>query len=91
MAGQPGFFDRDRRYAALSAAGDPLELGDDMVGVEPVGRPVRLAGRRRPHEDDEARVRQAHRRPVERRLGHPAFSGPRPDRGPPGHAQPARP
>jgi IS5 family transposase len=25
MAGQPGFFDRDRRYAALSAAGDPLE------------------------------------------------------------------
>jgi transposase, IS5 family len=25
MAGQPGFFDRDWRYAALSAAGDPLE------------------------------------------------------------------
>ena len=25
MAVQPGFFDRDRRYAALSAAGDPLE------------------------------------------------------------------
>jgi len=25
MVGQPGFFDRDRRYAALSAAGDPLE------------------------------------------------------------------
>jgi IS5 family transposase len=25
MAGQPGFFDVDRRYAALSAAGDPLE------------------------------------------------------------------
>ncbi len=25
MAGQPGFFDRDDRYAALSAAGDPLE------------------------------------------------------------------
>lgn len=25
MAGQPGFFDRDERYAALSAAGDPLE------------------------------------------------------------------
>jgi hypothetical protein len=25
MAGQPGFFDQERRYAALSAAGDPLE------------------------------------------------------------------
>jgi transposase, IS5 family len=25
MAGQPGFFDRDERYARLSAAGDPLE------------------------------------------------------------------
>jgi IS5 family transposase len=25
MAGQPGFFDRDERYASLSAAGDPLE------------------------------------------------------------------
>jgi hypothetical protein len=25
MAGQPGLFDLDRRYAALSAAGDPLE------------------------------------------------------------------
>jgi IS5 family transposase len=24
MAGQPGFFDRDERYAALSSAGDPL-------------------------------------------------------------------
>jgi hypothetical protein len=25
MAGQPGFFDVDERYAALSKAGDPLE------------------------------------------------------------------
>ena len=25
MTGQPGWFDLDRRYAALSAAGDPLE------------------------------------------------------------------
>ena len=25
MAGQPGFFDLDERYGALSAAGDPLE------------------------------------------------------------------
>ena len=25
MAGQPGFFDLDQRYALLSAAGDPLE------------------------------------------------------------------
>ena len=25
MPGPPGWFDLDRRYAALSAAGDPLE------------------------------------------------------------------
>ena len=25
MIGQPGFFDLDERYGALSAAGDPLE------------------------------------------------------------------
>ena len=82
-----------RADVALAGADDGAQAvgRDDLVGVEPVGRPVRLAGRRRAHEDDEARVRQAQRRPVERRLGHPAFSGPRPDRGPPGHALPARP
>ena len=51
-------------------------------GWNHVGRPVRLARRGRADEHDEARVRQAQRRPVERRLGHPAFSGPRPDRAP---------
>ena len=73
-----------RADVALAGADDGAQAvgRDDLVGVEPVGRPVRLARRRRPDEDDEARVRQAQRRPVERRLGHPAFSGPRPDRAP---------
>jgi len=31
MAGQPGLFDLDERYAALSAAGDPLERLAAMV------------------------------------------------------------
>ncbi|MFZ6763161.1 IS5 family transposase [Pseudoroseomonas sp. WGS1072] len=39
MAGQPGFFDVDERYAALSAAGDPLERLAAAVGFE-VFRPV---------------------------------------------------
>ena len=34
MAGQPGFFDRDERYAALSAAGDPLERLAAVVDFE---------------------------------------------------------
>jgi transposase, IS5 family len=34
MAGQPGFFDRDARYAALSAAGDPLERLVAVVDFE---------------------------------------------------------
>ena len=34
MAGQPGFFDRDERYAALSAAGDPLERVAAVVDFE---------------------------------------------------------
>ena len=34
MAGQPGFFDLDRRDAALSAAGDPLERLAAAVDVE---------------------------------------------------------
>lgn len=34
MAGQPGFFDRDERYAALSAAGDPLERLTMVVEFE---------------------------------------------------------
>jgi IS5 family transposase len=34
MAGQPGFFDRDERYAALLAAGDPLERLAMVVDFE---------------------------------------------------------
>src|SRR5918999_761333 len=34
MAGQPGFFDLDERYAALSAAGDPLERLASVVEFE---------------------------------------------------------
>jgi IS5 family transposase len=34
MGGQPGLFDLDRRYAALSAAGDPLERLGAVVGFE---------------------------------------------------------
>ena len=34
MAGQPGWFDLDERYAALSAAGDPLERLDSVVDFE---------------------------------------------------------
>src|SRR5919106_422820 len=34
MAGQPGFFDLDERYAALSAAGDPLERLARVVDFE---------------------------------------------------------
>lgn len=34
MAGQPGFFDLDERYAALSQAGDPLERLSAVVDFE---------------------------------------------------------
>ena len=34
MAGQPGWFDLDERYAALSAAGDPLERLASVVDFE---------------------------------------------------------
>jgi hypothetical protein len=34
MAGPPGFFDTDQRYAALSAASDPLERLAAMVDFE---------------------------------------------------------
>ena len=34
MVGQPGFFDLDERYAALSAAGDPLERLAAVVDFE---------------------------------------------------------
>ena len=34
MSGQRGFFDIDERYAALSAAGDPLERLASVVDFE---------------------------------------------------------
>jgi hypothetical protein len=34
MVGQPGFFDLSDRYAALSAAGDPLERLASVVDFE---------------------------------------------------------
>jgi transposase, IS5 family len=34
MAGQPGFFDWERRYAALSTAGDPLERLARVIDFE---------------------------------------------------------
>jgi IS5 family transposase len=39
MAGQLGFFDVDERYAALSAAGDPLERLSAVVDFK-IFRPV---------------------------------------------------
>ena len=46
MAGQPGFFDLDERYAALSAAGDPLLRLVELVDFE-VFRPSLLRALRR--------------------------------------------
>ena len=34
LAGQPGFFDRDERLKALSAAGDPLERLAQVIDFE---------------------------------------------------------
>ena len=38
VVGQPGFFDLSDRYAALSAAGDPLERLSSVVDFELAGR-----------------------------------------------------
>jgi len=46
MAGQPGFFDLDERYAALSAAGDPLLRLGDLVDFEVFRAPLLRALRR---------------------------------------------
>jgi transposase, IS5 family len=46
MVGQPGFFDLDERYAALSAAGDPLLRLSELVDFE-VFRPQLLKALRR--------------------------------------------
>lgn len=46
MAGQPGFFDVDERYAALSKAGDPLERLNAVVDFEVLRKPLEKALRR---------------------------------------------
>ncbi len=46
MAGQPGFFDLSDRYAALSAAGDPLERLAAVVDFEVFRGPLIVALRR---------------------------------------------
>jgi hypothetical protein len=43
MAGQPGFFDLGDRYAALSAAGDPLERLTEVVDFEVFRGPLMAA------------------------------------------------
>lgn len=46
MVGQPGFFDLSDRYAALSAAGDPLERLAAVVDFEVFRGPLIAALRR---------------------------------------------
>lgn len=46
MVGQPGFFDLSDRYAALSAAGDPLERLASVVDFEVFRGPLIVALRR---------------------------------------------
>ncbi len=46
MIGQPGFFDLSDRYAALSAAGDPLERLTAVVDFEVFRGPLIVALRR---------------------------------------------
>lgn len=46
MAGQPGFFELSDRYAALSAAGDPLERLAAVVDCEVFRGPLIAALRR---------------------------------------------
>ena len=46
MAGQPGFFDLDNRYAALSEAGDPLERLSAVIDFELFRGPLRKALKR---------------------------------------------
>lgn len=48
MVGQPGFFDLSDRYAALSAAGDPLERLSTVVDFEVFRGPLVAALRRGP-------------------------------------------
>ena len=43
MSGQPGFFDVEERYAALSKAGDPLECLQQVVDFEVFRGPLEAA------------------------------------------------
>ena len=51
-----------RALVALAATDDRAQAvgGDDLVGLEPRARPVRLPRRRRADQHDEARIRQPH-------------------------------
>jgi len=51
VVGQPGFFDLGDRYAALSAAGDPLERLSSVVDFEPFRGPLIAALRRGPRHN----------------------------------------
>jgi hypothetical protein len=59
---------------ALGRADDGAQAvrGDDLVGVEPLRRPLGLARPAGADQHDEARVGEAQRRGVEQRLGHAA-------------------
>src|SRR5687768_4164512 len=58
MAGQPGFFDLDKRYEALSASGDPLVRLSQLIDFEVFRTPLlralqrsdRLKGGRPPYD-----------------------------------------
>jgi hypothetical protein len=58
MAGQPGFFDLDERYQALSASGDPLVRLSQLIDFEVFRTPLlkalqrsdRLKGGRPPYD-----------------------------------------
>src|SRR5918995_4165477 len=58
MAGQPGFFDLDERYQALSANGDPLVRLSQLIDLEVFRAPLltalqrsdRLKGGRPPYD-----------------------------------------
>jgi IS5 family transposase len=51
VVGQPGFFDLSDRYAALSAAGDPLERLSSVVDFELFRGPLTAALRRGPRRN----------------------------------------
>ncbi|MCA7118403.1 MAG: hypothetical protein LGL72_03145 [Acidibrevibacterium sp.] len=54
MVSQPGFFDLDDRYAALSKAGDPLVRLKEIVPFETFPARFRSGGRSSPVEPGQA-------------------------------------